>query len=64
MTKNEKREMYYDYFKLEVSQLLSMHHEKTQIIMEYGIEKFYKLYNYNKELAFTDYKTYKSYIKI
>ena len=60
MTKNEKRKMYYDFFKMEVFQLLSMYHEKEQIIMQYGINKFYELYNYNKELAFTDYKSYKS----
>lgn len=60
MTKNEKRKMYYDYFKMEVFQLLSMYHKKEQIIKKHGIEKFYKLYNYNKELAFTDYKSYKS----
>lgn len=60
MTKNEKKKMYYDFFKMEVFQLLSMYHEKDKIIMQYGIEKFYKLYNYNKYLAFTDYKSYKS----
>lgn len=62
MTKNEKRKMYYDYFKLELSQLLDMYKSRNELIMKYGKNKFYKAYNYNKFLAFNDYKTYKSMI--
>ena len=62
MTKNEKMKMYYDYFKLELSQLLEMYRNRDELIEKHGKDKFHKLYNYNKFLAFNDYKTYKSMI--
>lgn len=60
MTKKEKAKMYYDYFKLESSQLLAMYKNRNELIKKHGKNKFYKLYNYNKFLAFNDYKIYKS----